>query len=272
MSDKLGISGNVAVITGGGGAIGGEIARTLARRNVSVAIWDIDQRAAERKAADINASGGIAVGLHCDITRKSAIAAALDETLKRFPTVHYLVNSAGGSNKATTTSPDLPFEDIDVDAMVQVFSQNYLGTVAASQLVAREFIRNNAGSIVNISSIAGILPLTRAVSYSDAKAAVNSFTKWLAVHMAQHYSTRIRINAVAPGFILTRQNRFLLVDEKTGELTERGQQIFHSVPMGRFGTLQEIADAVQWLLSDKASFITGAVIPVDGGYTAFSGV
>jgi NAD(P)-dependent dehydrogenase (short-subunit alcohol dehydrogenase family) len=156
--------------------------------------------------------------------------------------------------------------------MTQVFQQNYMGTVVSSQLVAKEFIKNNSGVIINISSIAGILPLTRAITYSDAKAAVNSFTRWLAVHMAQNYSVNIRVNAIAPGFILTNQNRFLLMDEQSGELTERGRQIFQSVPMARFGKVEEIADAVLWLLSEKASFITGAVIPVDGGYTAFSGV
>jgi len=156
--------------------------------------------------------------------------------------------------------------------MVHVFLQNYMGTVISSQLVAKQFIKNKSGVILNISSIAGILPLTRALSYSDAKAAVNSFTRWLAVHMAQNYSVNIRVNAIAPGFILTNQNRFLLIDEKSGELTERGRQIFRSVPMARFGEVQEVAHVALWLLSDQASFITGAVIPVDGGYTAFSGV
>ena len=224
------------------------------------------------KAAEINSAGGAAIGLKCDITTKASIASAFEATLKKFSTVNFLINSAGGSDKSTTTSTELLFSDLQVDDMVHVFLQNYMGTVISSQLVAKQFIKNKSGVILNISSIAGILPLTRALSYSDAKAAVNSFTRWLAVHMAQNYSVNIRVNAIAPGFILTNQNRFLLVDGETGELTERGRQIFRSVPMARFGEVQEVAHVALWLLSDQASFITGAVIPVDGGYTAFSGV
>jgi len=266
------LAGNVAVITGGGGAIGGAIAAALAEHGAAIAIWDINPTAAELKAAEINSAGGTAIGLECDVTAKTSIESAFAATLKEFSTVNFLVNSAGGSNKATTTSTELPFPDLHVDDMAHVFMQNYMGTVMTSQLAAKQFIKNKSGVIVNISSIAGILPLSRAISYSDAKAAVNSFTRWLAVHMAQNYSVNIRVNAIAPGFILTDQNRFLLVDEKSGDLTERGRQIFRSVPMARFGKVKEVADAALWLLSERASFITGAVIPVDGGYTAFSGV
>ena len=266
------LKGNVAVVTGGGGAIGGTIAAALAGQGVTVAIWDIDLSAAETKAVEINSAGGTAIGLKCDVTAKESIETAFDTTIKEFTTIAYLINCAGGSNKLTTTSSDLSFDDLQVDDMSQVFQQNYMGTVICSQLAAKEFIKNKFGVIINISSIAGILPLTRAISYSDAKAAVNSFTRWLAVHMAQNYSVNIRVNAIAPGFILTNQNRFLLVDETSGKLTERGQQIFCSVPMARFGKVEEVADAALWLLSEKAGFITGAVIPVDGGYTAFSGV
>jgi NAD(P)-dependent dehydrogenase (short-subunit alcohol dehydrogenase family) len=266
------LAGKVAVVTGGGGAIGGAIAAALAEQGVSIAIWDINQSAAELKADEINSAGTTAIGLKCDISAIESIALAFDVTVKKLSNVNFIINSAGGSSKSTTTSTELPFSDLHVDDMIHVFLQNYMGTVISSQFVAKQFIKNNSGVILNISSIAGILPLTRALSYSDAKAAVNSFTRWLAVHMAQNYSVNIRVNAIAPGFILTNQNRFLLIDETSGELTERGQQIFRSVPMARFGEVQEVADAALWLLSDRASFITGAVIPVDGGYTAFSGV
>ena len=266
------LAGKVAVVTGGAGAIGGAIAAALAEQGVTIAIWDLDPSAAMEKAAEINSSGGTAIGLECDVTANASLESAFAATLEEFATVNFLVNSAGGSNKATTTSAELPFSDLKIDDMTHVFLQNYMGTVMSSQLAAKQFIKNKSGVILNISSIAGILPLTRALSYSDAKAAVNSFTRWLAVHMAQNYSANIRVNAIAPGFILTNQNRFLLVDENSGELTERGRQIFRSVPMARFGKIEEIADAALWLLSERASFITGAVIPVDGGYTAFSGV
>jgi len=156
--------------------------------------------------------------------------------------------------------------------MKAVLSLNYLSAVIPSQVVGRIFAEKKSGVIINISSIAGILPLTRAISYSDGKAATNSFTRWLAVHMAQEYSPNIRVNAIAPGFMLTEQNRFLLVDEKTGEITERGQQILKNVPMGCYGNPHEVVGAALWLVSDMASFVTGAVIPIDGGYSAFSGV
>jgi NAD(P)-dependent dehydrogenase (short-subunit alcohol dehydrogenase family) len=272
MSIDYHLAGNVAVVTGGGGAIGGAIAATLAGQGVLVAIWDLNLSAAELKAAEIRNAGGAAVALKCDVTVKTSIESAFQETLKKFPTVNFLVNSAGGGHKSTTTTPELPFYNLQVDDMVGVWLLNYMGTVVSSQFLAKEFVKNNFGVILNITSIAGILPLTRALSYSDAKAAVNSFTRWLAVHMAQNYSVNIRVNAIAPGFILTDQNRFLLINDTTGELTERGQQVHRTVPMARFGNVQEIADAALWLLSNKASFVTGAVIPVDGGYTAFSGV
>jgi NAD(P)-dependent dehydrogenase (short-subunit alcohol dehydrogenase family) len=272
MSIDYHLAGNVAVVTGGGGAIGGAIAATLAEQGVSVAIWDIQLPAAELRAAEIKAAGGAAIGLKCDITVKASVESAFQETLKAFSTVNFLINCAGGSSKLTTTSTELPFFNLKLDDMLHVLLLNYMGTVLSSQLLAKELIKNNSGVILNISSIAGILPLSRALTYSDAKAAVNSFTRWLAVHMAQNYSVNIRVNAIAPGFILTDQNRFLLINDTTGELTERGQQVHRTVPLGRFGDVQEIADAALWLLSDKASFVTGAVIPVDGGYTAFSGV
>jgi NAD(P)-dependent dehydrogenase (short-subunit alcohol dehydrogenase family) len=273
---KMGIdyqmAGNIAVVTGGGGAIGGAVAASLAQQGVSVAIWDIQLPAAELRAAEIKAAGGAAIGLKCDVTVKASVETAFQETLEAFSTVNFLINCAGGSSKLTTTSTELPFFNLQFDDMVHVLLLNYMGTVVSSQFLAKEFVKNNSGVILNISSIAGILPLSRALTYSDAKAAVNSFTKWLAVHMAQNYSVNIRVNAIAPGFILTDQNRFLLIDETTGELTERGRQIFRTVPMARFGEVREIAGTALWLLSDHASFVTGAVIPVDGGYTAFSGV
>lgn len=266
------LTGKVAVVTGGGGAICGEIAKALAIEGVSVAIWDLEKDKAEDKAGQIRAGGGIALAVECDVTKRDSVAAAVQTTLQAYSTIDLLVNGAGGGLKNATTSSEKSFFDILPEDMAAGFALNYMSAVFPSQCIGRIFTEKKSGVILNITSIAGILPLTRAISYSDAKAAANSFTKWLAVHMAQNYSVNIRVNAIAPGFILTDQNRFLLIDEKTGELTERGRQIFRSVPMARFGKVQEIADAALWLLSDQASFVTGAVIPVDGGYTAFSGV
>jgi NAD(P)-dependent dehydrogenase (short-subunit alcohol dehydrogenase family) len=266
------LEGKIAVITGGGGAICGEIAKAFATEGVSVAIWDLSLDAAQKMCEEIRSSGGNAMAVECNACEKRSVTAALKETLSKYKTVDILVNGAGGSRKETTTSNDLTFFDMEQEDMKAILSLNYLSAVIPAQAVGRIFAEKKAGVILNISSIAGILPLTRAISYSDGKAAVNSFTKWLAVHMAQEYSPHIRVNAIAPGFILTKQNRFLLIDEKTGKITERGKQILKSVPTGRYGKPWEIVGAALWLVSETASFVTGAVIPVDGGYSAFSGV
>jgi len=266
------LKGKIAVVTGGGGAICGEISKALANEGTHVAIWDLNKRAAESRAEEIIAAGGNALGVECDVTNPESVEAAVHLTVNRYATVDMLVNGAGGSLKATTTSEEKLFFDLRADDMVSAFGLNYLSEVVPSQAVGRIFAQKKSGVILNITSIAGILPLTRAISYSDAKAAANSFTKWLAVHMAHHYSREIRVNAIAPGFILTQQNRFLLIDEVTGEVTERGQQILKTVPLARYGLPEEIVGAALWLLSGQSKFVTGAVIPVDGGFSAYAGV
>ena len=266
------LQGKVAIITGAGGAICGEIAKGLAKEGISVAIWDVSIESANKRRDEILSLGGKSITVYCDATEKKSIEAALKETLAYYNTIDILINGAGGSHKETTTSPDLNFFDIEPEAMKNVFSLNYMSAVIPSQAIGRIFAEKKSGVILNITSIAGIAPLTAAISYSNAKAAANSFTKWLAVHMAQNYSPKIRVNAITPGFILTEQNKFLLVNEKTGQMTERGNTIIKNVPMARYGKPKEIAGTVLWLVSDMASFVTGAVIPVDGGFTAFSGV
>ena len=220
------LTGKVAVVTGGGGAICGEIAKALAGESVSVAIWDLNKDKAELKVDQIRAEGGKALAVECDVTKRDSVTAAVQTTLQAFSTIDLLVNGAGGGLKNATTSPEKSFFDLVPEDMVAGFALNYMSAVIPSQCIGRIFTEKKSGVILNITSIAGILPLTRSISYSDAKAAANSFTKWLAVHMAQNYSVNIRVNAIAPGFILTDQNRFLLVDENSGELTERGRQIF----------------------------------------------
>lgn len=267
-----GLAGKVAMVTAGGGAICGEIASALGREGARVAVVDISPEAAGSRAELIRSGGGDACAVECDATDAASVAAAVGEITGRWDTVDILVNGAGGGRKDCTTSADLEFFDIDPDALARTIALNYTSAVISSQALGRVFASKKQGVILNISSIAGICPLTRAVGYSNAKAAVNNFTRWLAVHMAREYSPEIRVNAVAPGFVLTRQNAFLLVDEATGEMTERGRQIIASVPMGRYGRPDEIVGAALWLLSDMSSFVTGAVVPVDGGFTAFSGV
>lgn len=166
----------------------------------------------------------------------------------------------------------MSFFDIPADALQWVFHLNFIGTVLTTQVFGKLLAEQKSGCIINISSMAAILPLTRTIAYSSAKAAVSNFTQWIAVHFNQNYSTNIRVNAIAPGFLLTEQNRYLLVDEKTGEDTERGKLIIRNTPMGRYGKPDELVGAILWLASDSASFVNGIVIPIDGGFSAFSGV
>jgi len=203
---------------------------------------------------------------------KDSVERALQETLAAYETVDILVNGAGGSQKEATTSPEMEFFDIDPEALKRVLDLNYMSAVIPAQAVGRILAEKKAGAILNISSIGAMAPLTRSISYSNGKAATSNFTQWLAVHMAQTYSPTIRVNAIAPGFCLTGQNRFLLVEQDTEELTDRARQIIAQVPMGRLGQPEEIAGTALWLVSDQASFVTGSIVVVDGGYTAFGGV
>ena len=267
---KLGLEGKKAIVTGAGGVIGGSIAEILAAEGAKVAIWDISLESATAKAESIGKD--IAFPVACDVTDGASVQKAAKESVKLMGGLDIAVNCAGGSRPSTTTSDELSFFDMIPDEMRKVMDLNYLSAVMVSQAAGRIFAEQGHGTILNISSIAGILPVTRGLSYSNGKAATNSFTKWLAVHMAQTYSPKIRVNAVAPGFLLTEQNRFLLFDEKTGEATQRGQTVMSQVPMHRYGAPEEIAAAAVFLVSDAASFITGTVVPVDGGLTSFLGV
>ncbi len=268
----LRLGSRTAVVTGGGGAVCGAIAKGLATEGVSVAVWDLSLEAAEAIAAEIRCSGGDAIAARCDATEKASVEGALRETLSRFVTVDILINGAGGGRLEATTSPELSFFDLAVEDMKRTVDLNYLSAVVPSQAIGRIYADKKSGVILNISSIVGERPITRSISYSNGKAALNSFTRWLAVHMATNYSPAIRVNAIAPGFMLTGQNRFLLADEKSGEPTERTRQIIRQVPMARLGEPDEMVGAALWLVSDWARFVTGAVIPVDGGFTAVAGV
>ena len=266
------LEGKVAIVTGAGGMICGVIAEALAAQKGKVAIWDISGQAAEIKAAEIKKAGGVAIAVKCNVLDRKNIDEATEKTLEAFGTVDILINGAGGSRKDATTSPDLSFFDIAPDSLMNTLALNYQSAVLPSQAVGRIFAEKKKGVILNIASIAGIRPLTRAVAYSNGKAAVISFTQWLAIHMAKEYSPQIRVNALAPGFVLTEQNRFLLLNEKTGKPTDRGTQIMQSVPMGRYGEAAEMVGAALWLVSDSSSFVTGIIVPVDGGMTAYAGV
>jgi len=274
MEELFDIMDKVIVITGGGGVLCGTIAKALAERRAKMAIWDIDEKAAAKVAEEIKSSGGVAkpIAVKCDVLKKDTLQAAKEKTIAELGEIDILINGAGGNKKEATTSEDLPFFDLPAEAVQSVFNLNFLGMFLTTQVIAKDMASRGQGVILNISSMNAFRPLTRIPAYSAAKAAVNNFTQWLAVHICQNYSKDIRVNAIAPGFFLTEQNRFLLTEEKTGELTARGKTIIEHTPMGRFGQPEELIGAVLWLLSDAAKFVTGIVVPVDGGFSAFSGV
>lgn len=267
-----GLAGASTVITGAGGAILGTVARMMASERAKVAVWDLSLDRARDTVREIRDAGGEAIAVECDATSRQSIENALQVSIEALGAVEILVNGAGGSRAVATTSEELSFFDILPDDIRGVMDLNYLSTVLCCQTIGRHMGRQKHGTIINVTSVAGMSPLTRALAYSNGKAAANSFTQWLAVHMAQQYSTRIRVNAVAPGFVLTDQNRFLLTHRDTGDMTERGRQIMSAVPVGRYGTPQEIAHVVLFLASGLSSFMHGAVVPVDGGFTAYAGV
>jgi NAD(P)-dependent dehydrogenase (short-subunit alcohol dehydrogenase family) len=266
------LSGKAAVLTGGAGVLCSTMARALSACGAKIAILDINLEAAKQVAAQLREAGGEAIAIKTNVLDKASIEEAAKQVINAFGRVDILINGAGGNKREATTSDELSFFDLPADAIRWVFELNCIGTVLPSQVFGRYMAEQDSGCIINISSMAAFRPLTRTAAYSPAKAAVSNFTQWLAVHISQNHSTRIRVNAIAPGFFLTEQNRFLLVDEASGDLTQRGQTIIDHTPMDRFGDPEDLIGVVLWLLSDGASFVHGAVIPIDGGFSAFSGV
>ena len=272
MKELFDVKDKVIVITGAGGVLCGTMATALAKAGAKIAVLDIDEVAAAEVADEIISSQGQAIAVKCDVLDKESLEAAKEKITIEFGQIDILINGAGGNKKEATTSPDLSFFDLPSDAIRFVFDLNFIGTLLPTQVFGRQMAENGAGVILNISSMNAFRPLTKIAAYSAAKAAVSNFTQWLAVHVCQNYSKDIRVNAIAPGFFLTEQNRFLLTDEKTDELTDRGKTIIGQTPMGRFGEPEELIGTVMWLLSDAAKFVTGVVIPIDGGFSAYSGV
>jgi NAD(P)-dependent dehydrogenase (short-subunit alcohol dehydrogenase family) len=284
MSDELfDLAGKAAVITGGGGVLGGVMARVLAERGVMVAILDLREDAARSAAERLDGARGRAIGIPCDVLDEASLARAAERVLGEFGRLDILVNAAGGNSPAATTSKETAgpddlagragasrtFFDLEIEDLRRVLDLNLLGTLLPCRVLGREMARRGGGAIVNISSMTASRPLTKVVGYSAAKAGVSNLTAWLATHLAP---LRIRVNAIAPGFFLTEQNRFLLTDEKTGGLTARGQAVMAHTPLGRFGAPRDLAGVLVWLASEASSFVSGAVIPVDGGFSAYSGV
>jgi NAD(P)-dependent dehydrogenase (short-subunit alcohol dehydrogenase family) len=265
-------TGQTVVITGGTGILGGEIACALVGCGANVALLDRNLDPAQGLLERLGPLACQVAVVGGDVLDVNSLHQAAEVILKRFGKIDALINAAGGNKPQATTAPDRSFFDLPIDALRWVFDLNILGTMLPSQVLGKLMAERGEGVILNISSMNAFRPLTRIPAYSAAKAGVSNFTQWLAVHMAQEYSPRIRVNAIAPGFFLTTQNKFLLTDEKTGKLTPRGQAIITHTPMARFGTPDDLFGAVLWLLSPASAFVTGIIVPIDGGFSAFSGV
>lgn len=265
-------SGKTVVVTGGAGVLCACFCRALAAAGAKVAVLDIQQAAAEKLAEEIRAAGGEALGLSCNVLDKSSLELAARLIRERFGRIDVLINGAGGNKPQATTSAEDSFFDLPADALRWVLELNLIGTILPSQVFGKVMAAQKRGVILNVSSMNAFRPLTRIPAYSAAKAGVSNFTQWLAVHMAQEYAPDIRVNAVAPGFFLTEQNRFLLTEKESGELTPRGKKIIEQTPMGRFGVPEDLLGTVLWLISPASAFVSGIVVPVDGGFSAYSGV
>jgi len=275
------LKGKVCVITGGAGVLGSSMVRAMASVGIKVAIADINKEVADKVAEEISAETGTQViGVSANVLDKESLEQAKAEINQKLGEIDILINGAGGNSPQATTKveqvqeSDLSnladtFYGLQMEGFDKVFALNFKGTVIPTMVFTQDMLKNKKGVVLNISSMNSYKPLTKIPAYSAAKSAVNNFTEWLAVHLAK---VGIRVNAIAPGFFITHQNRFLVMDEKTGNFSPRGQKIVDNTPMGKFGEPDDLQGATLFLLSDISSFITGIVIPVDGGYSAFGGV
>ncbi len=274
ISNMYDFQGKSMIITGGAGVLGAEMARALFNCSANVVIMDFNLNAAQTLVDQLmeSKSGGQAIAIQANVLETDSVHAAIETVINKFGKIDGLINGAGGNKPQATTTPDVPFFDLPIDAIRWVFDLNLLGTIIPSQIVGRQMAQQKHGVILNVSSMNAFRPLTRIAAYSAAKAGVSNFTQWLATYMAQEFSPEIRVNAIAPGFFLTDQNRFLLTDAESGELSKRGRQIIDHTPMGRFGKPQDLNGTMLWLMSPASAFVTGIVVPIDGGFSAFSGV
>jgi NAD(P)-dependent dehydrogenase (short-subunit alcohol dehydrogenase family) len=268
--DPRTLTGRVAVVTGGYGVLGGCLATGLAAAGARVAILGRRRDAAEGKAAELRKAGAEAIALVADVLEEKQVRAARDEALRAWGKVDALINAAGG-NVTRARNDDRPVFEVPQEAFEEVLRQNLHGTLIPSLAFTEAMAARRAGCIVNISSMAALRAVSGVLGYSIAKAGIDGLTRWLAVDLARRYGDGIRVNAVAPGFFLSTQNRGVLL-EPDGSHTERARSILAHTPMARFGRPEELVGCVQWLCSDAASFVTGVVIPVDGGFSAYSGV
>ncbi len=275
------LKGKVCVITGGAGVLGNTMVRALAAAGLKVAIADINREVAEKVAAEIEAEcGSTVIGVEANVLDRESLVKAKAIINEKLGEIDILINGAGGNSPQATTKveqmeekdidhPEDTFYGLQMEGFDKVYALNFKGTLLPTMVFTTDMLKKRKGVILNISSMNSYKPLTKIPAYSAAKASVNNFTEWLSVHLAK---VGIRVNAIAPGFFITNQNRFLVLDEKTGGFSPRGQKIVNSTPMGKFGEPEDLQGATLFLLSDISSFITGIVIPVDGGYSAYGGV
>jgi NAD(P)-dependent dehydrogenase (short-subunit alcohol dehydrogenase family) len=264
------LTGRVAVVTGGYGVLGGSLADGLAAAGARVAILGRRREEAQRKVDELRGAGAEAMALTADALDEAQLRAAAAELLAAWGSVDILINAAGG-NVQRARSDSGPVFDVPLDAFEEVLRLNLHGSVVPTMIFGEIMGRQRRGSIVNISSMAAQQALSGVLGYSIAKAGIDNFTRWMAVEMARKYGDGVRVNAIAPGFFVATQNRGVLL-KPDGSYTPRAQTIISHTPMGRFGSPEELNGAVQWLCGDAASFVTGTVIPIDGGFSAFSGV
>lgn len=267
-------TGKTIVITGGAGVLCSQMARRLFECGANIAVLDFNLDKAQKLVDELltSQSKNHSTAIHCNVLESVSVCSAMEKVVNEFGRIDGLINGAGGNKPEATTSDEKSFFDLPQEAMQWVFDLNLIGTIIPSQAGGRYMAEQKGGVILNISSMNAFRPLTRIPAYSAAKAGVSNFTQWLAVHLAQEYSPDIRVNAIAPGFFLTDQNRFLLTEKDTGGLTARGQKIIDHTPMGRFGVPEDLIGTTLWLLSPASAFVTGVVVPIDGGFSAYSGV
>ncbi|GAA4273705.1 SDR family oxidoreductase [Aquimarina gracilis] len=271
MSDLFSIQNKIIVITGATGILGSVIAKYLARQGAKIIPLGRNQLKVDSLVNEIKEEGGIAIPMLTDVTNEDQLNVVQQQLKKQFGKIDVLINAAGGNMSGAIITPDQTLLDSDTTSLKKVIELNYLGTFLPVKVLLPLFLNENKGIIVNFSSMSAQRPLTRVMGYSSAKAAIDNLTQWLAVEFCQKYGEGIRVNAIAPGFFLTEQNRTLLTQEN-GNLTERGQQIVDNTPIGRFGKPEELLGTLHWLSSEASKFVTGTIIPVDGGFNAYSGV
>ncbi|WP_157637752.1 SDR family oxidoreductase [Flexithrix dorotheae] len=270
-NQEFDLTGKVAIITGGSGALGGSMAIHLIKQGVKVAILDLRPDATEKRVEELKALGGEAMALVSSVLDKEQLEAAKDKIVKEWGTIDILINAAGGNMPGATIAPDQTIFDLSIEDFKKVSDLNLNGTVLPSIVFGKVMAENNAGVMINISSMTAQRAITRVVGYSAAKAAIDNFTRWMSVEMALKFGGGVRVNAIAPGFFIGEQNRKLLTNED-GSLTDRGKTIIAQTPMGRFGEAEELNGTIHWLCSEASKFVTGIVVPIDGGFSAYSGV